>query len=265
MGNADQTPVYFDMPSECTITTKGAKQVVIRSSGNEKSRITVMLCCSADGFKLPPYVVLRRKTVPKKESFPPGMIVRANEKGWMNSELVLEWLKLVWLRRPGSMLRLPSMLVLDAFKGHTTPQVKEALKAARSDLVIIPGGMTSQLHPLDVSVNKVFKAHLREKYNLWLISEEHLLTPSGKRKRPSCGLLCSWVAAAWNAVDTEIIRKAFVKCCISNNPDGSEDHLIGRGEDDDEDPDDPTGGEDSSDSDTDRDYDHSESEVSEDE
>jgi hypothetical protein len=50
------------------------------------------------------------------------------------------------------------MLVLDAFKGHLTEKVKAvASNLLNTDLVIIPGGMTSQLQVFDVVVNKPFK------------------------------------------------------------------------------------------------------------
>ena len=62
IGNADQTPLNFDLPSEKTVSIKGARSVIMRSTGNEKNRFTVMLGCMADGTKLPPYVVFKRKT-----------------------------------------------------------------------------------------------------------------------------------------------------------------------------------------------------------
>lgn len=43
MGNADRTPVYFDMLSNVTVNKNGGKSVMIGSTGNETSRITVML------------------------------------------------------------------------------------------------------------------------------------------------------------------------------------------------------------------------------
>ncbi|KAK6324489.1 hypothetical protein J4Q44_G00038310 [Coregonus suidteri] len=54
------------------------------------------------------------------------------------------------------------------------------------DLVIIPGGMTSQLQVLDVVVNKPFKDNLRKKYTEWLLSGNHALTPTGKIQKPCC-------------------------------------------------------------------------------
>lgn len=144
MGNADQTPVFFDMPTSVTVHKRGDKSVIVKSTGNEKSRVTVMLTCLADGTKLPPYVILKRKTLPK-DPMPAGIIVRAQEKGWMESRLVVDWLKVVWVRRPGGLRRRRYMLVLDAFHGHVTDEVKKQVKELNGDLVIIPGGMTSQL------------------------------------------------------------------------------------------------------------------------
>jgi hypothetical protein len=46
------------------------------------------------------------------------VIVRAQQKGWMTEELMLEWLKIVWGRRLRAFSNQPSMLVLDAFKEH---------------------------------------------------------------------------------------------------------------------------------------------------
>ncbi|KAJ8412737.1 hypothetical protein AAFF_G00116880 [Aldrovandia affinis] len=144
MGNADQTPVFFDMPTSVTVHKKGDKSVIVRSTGNEKSRVTLMLACLADGTKLPPYLILKRKTVPK-EAMPAGIIVRAQAKGWMETELVVDWLKVVWGRRRGGLRKRRNMLILDAFRGHLTEPVKKQVKAMNGDLVIIPGGMTKSI------------------------------------------------------------------------------------------------------------------------
>lgn len=59
IGNADETPVWFDMPSSTTITQRGAKDVKLLTTGNQHSRFTVMLACTADGRKLPPFVIFK--------------------------------------------------------------------------------------------------------------------------------------------------------------------------------------------------------------
>lgn len=60
IGNADQTPVWFDMPSSRTVAEKGARQVRLLTTGNEHNRFTAMLCCTADGHKLPPFLIFSR-------------------------------------------------------------------------------------------------------------------------------------------------------------------------------------------------------------
>ena len=83
----------------------------------EKLRLTVMLAATADGRKLPSLLILKRKTLPKSEAFPKDVIVRAQQKGWMTEELMLEWLKIIWGRRPRAFLNQPSMLVFMHSKG----------------------------------------------------------------------------------------------------------------------------------------------------
>jgi hypothetical protein len=35
MGNADKTPVFFDMPAHTTVDTKGSKSVLVKTTGHE--------------------------------------------------------------------------------------------------------------------------------------------------------------------------------------------------------------------------------------
>lgn len=44
------------------------------STGHDKDRFTVMLACLGDGTKLPPYVVFKRKTLPKNLNFPKEVV-----------------------------------------------------------------------------------------------------------------------------------------------------------------------------------------------
>uniref|UniRef100_A0A1A8E7J6 DDE-1 domain-containing protein n=1 Tax=Nothobranchius kadleci TaxID=1051664 RepID=A0A1A8E7J6_NOTKA len=86
------------------------------------------------------------------------------------------------------------MLNMDAFRGDLTDAVKAQVRKMNGDLVIIPGGMKSQLQLLDVVVNKPFKDSLRRRYTKWLLYES--------------------------------IITGFKKCCISNALDGSEDDVL---------------------------------------
>ena len=104
------------------------------------------------------------------------------------------------------------MLVLGAFHGHLTEPVKGQVRAMNGDLVIIPGGMTSQLQVLDVVVNKPFKDNLRKKYTEWLLSGNHALTPTGKIQKPSVRLPCEWILHALDAVSSEHHHPMHLQC-----------------------------------------------------
>lgn len=230
IGNADETPVYFEMPLDTTIEKTGSSSVSVLTGGNTKLCVTVLLCALADGTQLRPYVILKRKTLPKIH-LPAGVVVRAHENAWMNSDLFVDWVKTVWEKRPGAMLAKRSMLVLDSFRGHTTEEVKDRLSRNGTDLVVIPGGMTSMLQPLDVSLNKPFKAHVKRYYAEWMAEGLYDLTPTGRVRRPDIALFCKWIVEAWKAIPGEMVRKSFKKCCITNNMDGTEDDLVHNSED----------------------------------
>lgn len=151
----DETPVQFDMLSNYTVDLRGTKTVTVKSTGHEKSRFTVVLSCLANGVKLKPMVIFKRKLMPKIK-FPPGIIVHVQENGWMDENGVKKWLNEVWDKRPQNFNNW-SLLVWDMFRSHLTDSVKSELKDKRTNQAVIPAGLTSMLQPLDVSLNKPFK------------------------------------------------------------------------------------------------------------
>jgi len=54
-----------------------------------------MLACMADGTKLKPYIIFKCKTAPKNVEFPIGIIVRFQQKGWMDDALFRDWIDIV--------------------------------------------------------------------------------------------------------------------------------------------------------------------------
>ena len=90
MANANEMAIYLDMPPNYMLERKDEEEVLLKTTGCEKFRLTVMLAATADGRKLPPLLILKRKTLPKSEAFPKDIIVRAKEKGWKTEELMLD-------------------------------------------------------------------------------------------------------------------------------------------------------------------------------
>ena len=61
IGAMDETPVWLDMVGDDTIEHIRAKSIPVKSTGNEKARVTVVLAAKANGQKLPPMIVFKGK------------------------------------------------------------------------------------------------------------------------------------------------------------------------------------------------------------
>ena len=110
IANMDETPLTFDMPPNRTINKTGEKTVKIRTTGNENNRVTVVLACCGDRSKLKPVVIFKRKTIPKINNTH-GVVVSAQEKGWMDSNQIKTWIEKAWRSRLGGLGRRKSLLV----------------------------------------------------------------------------------------------------------------------------------------------------------
>jgi hypothetical protein len=55
----------------------------------------MMVAVTADGHNLLQFGILRRTTFPT-DTFPPEIIVRVQDRGWMTEDLILEWLNVAW-------------------------------------------------------------------------------------------------------------------------------------------------------------------------
>ena len=155
--------------------------------------------------------------MPKGLIFPQGIHVGAQAKGWMDEELVKDWLCTVWAKVGGLMRKL-NLLVWDSFR--------------QTDVAVIPGGMTSILQPLDVGMSKPFKDHLRQRWNKRMLDGEHSFIPAGRIRKPDLQLICKWILESWEAISPMTVRQSFLKCCITNAIDRTEDDLLWQDEDD---------------------------------
>ncbi|GBC34339.2 pogo transposable element with KRAB domain [Rhizophagus irregularis DAOM 181602=DAOM 197198] len=121
------------------------------------------------GTKLPLICIFKGKQLSKGEKIPPGVVVWFQDKGWMDSELMnryIDYLGDEINKRTGA--RAPKLMVYDSFRGYLEKSVKEKFRDYGFDLGIILGGLTSLCQPLDVAINKPFKANLRKEWHLWM-------------------------------------------------------------------------------------------------
>lgn len=211
--NMDEVSMSFDVPTTRTVSERGVKTVHIATTGNERNSFTVVLGCTADGRKLKPLIIFKRLTMPR-EKFPNDLVVVCNKKGWMNEEVMKTWISKCFRTRPGAFFTKKSLLILDSMSTHRLESIKTSLNCASTHLAFIPGGLTSKLQPLDISVNHPFKSFIRKKWNEWMKSGDHTFTKSGKQRKASLTEICEWVVTAWQEIQNSTIINGFVKAGI---------------------------------------------------
>lgn len=234
--NMDEVPLTFDIPVNRTVEKTGTRTVSIRTTGNEKSSFTVVLGCQANGQKLLPMVIFKRKTLPK-EKFPAGVIIKANPKGWMDEEKMSEWLREIYVKRPdGFFHKSPSLLICDSMRAHLTDAVKNKVKQTNSELAIIPGGLTKELQPLDIGVNRAFKVKLRAAWEQWMTEGEHTFTKTGRQRRATYATICQWIVDAWAKISVSTVVRAFTKAGIITELPGNSNDTDSDSDNDERDP-----------------------------
>lgn len=88
----DETPVWFEQVSNTTIDTRGGKEILIKSTGHNKVRLTVVLTACSDETKLEAYVIIPRKRAIKDVEQISDVICRYNTKSWMHDSLATDYL-----------------------------------------------------------------------------------------------------------------------------------------------------------------------------
>ena len=116
----------------------------------------------ADGWKLNPFVVFKGVQLVAELNSIPGVVVALSKNGWINEKLTNDWVKRVW----GVFSFEKRLLVWDAYKCHLLESVKhEVQRATNTDIVMIPGGLTSLVQPAHVCWNKPFKEAYHHLYD----------------------------------------------------------------------------------------------------
>jgi len=214
--NVDQTPVWLNMASSGlkTIDSKGAKKVtMLRPEGNPREKVSIILACSRNGKKLPPAIVVKSGRQKPRLRLVNGVLVFMNPATSMcNSRIMTQWMQIMM-----SDTKSKCLLILDSFSGHLTTEVADTCKSLNIVRAVIPGGMTSQLQPLDISVNRSFKSKMRKSFQFEFERRADFI-----QGRTAMEQNLQWITLAtrraWNAVDASTIKAGFHRALSEINP-----------------------------------------------
>lgn len=232
--NLDETPLPFEYLSGHTYNTIGAKTIWVKDTKSvwDRRQASLVLCVFADGInRIPPMVLFHGLgTVYEKESpkYHPGVLVEFNATAYMNDKLFLKYIELYLLPALGSGNK-PSLFALDLCSSHKTPAVLDSLRSHKIIPTLIPGGCTSLIQPLDVSINKPLKARIRDLTDEAILDCENA-TDFEKWSVGDRRVLTTWcVGDAWYQFCIEkqhLVKRVFRKVGLSLPIDGSADHEL---------------------------------------
>ena len=154
---------------------EGSKQVAITGL-DDKRQITNVLAETLSAKLLPLQVIYQGTTSQchPKVNFPKDWDITHSQNHWSNTTTMKDYISNIlvpYIEAVKEELDLPvrqrALMLLDAFKAHKVPEVIQNMKGNYIEVVFVPGGCTSELQPLDIAGNLVFKNALGDKFTEW--------------------------------------------------------------------------------------------------
>lgn len=155
IANLDETALFFRAIPRKTLNKKGDK---CYGGKHSKERLTVMLCCFADGKFEKPLVIGKSQNPRcfkglKKANLPVSWY--ANQKAWMTAAIMEQFL--VQLNKKMVIQKRKIILFLDNASSHPN------LKLSNIQLVFLPPNTTSKTQPLDQGIINAIKVQYRKR------------------------------------------------------------------------------------------------------
>ena len=120
--NCDESGLPLTPHPPQVVVPKGVKHPIAISTG-DRSQMTVLACCSAGGYVIPPFVIFDRKTL-KPEMVVgevPGTMYGLSSNGWIDTERFEQWFMHHFLAYAPP--TCPLLLLLDGHSTHYQPAV----------------------------------------------------------------------------------------------------------------------------------------------
>ena len=206
--NSDETMIRLAMPPKKTNNIKGEKQVLVKSNkAHERMGATVIhlrCCCSITGEKKPATIVMKNRKefserLLSELTIPANVNLCSSKSGWMNKSLLTSWYSQNFTGNENHIIDVAGAHKAETFTKHTL----------NDNIIYIPAGCTDTLQPLDVSVNKAFKDHIRHYYRITKMSKMSSLSQSYRQH------MINAVSYSWDKITTEIIKNGFEKSGIT--------------------------------------------------
>lgn len=177
--NYDESNLSDDPGKKLMIFKRGIKYPD-NVTNFSKSAVSIMLCISASGVCLPPYVVYKANNIwdtwriggPKGKPFcsnkccSRGSRYNRSNHGWFDAVCFVDWFKMCFLPHA---LEIPGAKALlgDNLSSHFTPEVLNLCKEHNIRFICLPPNATHLCQPLDISFFGPMKKAWRKILHDW--------------------------------------------------------------------------------------------------
>ena len=139
--------------------------------------------------------------------YPERMIYACQDNAWMDERVMLMWVEMVLKpyvdTAPQNVVPL---LFLDSYHCCMMNLVVNAIQELGVEVEHIPGGCTSLSQPVDIGINKPFKAFLHKAWEKWMIDEG---IRCGTTSPPTRELIAKWAAHVKDQIKETHIRNTW--------------------------------------------------------
>ena len=203
--SADETAFFWKQLCTHTINEKGQ---ICHGSTIFKDRISIILCASCLGEKIPPLVIGKAEN-PRcfkdqdRNSF--GIHYVSNKKGWMTKNLFNTLLE-VWDKKLISDNR-KILLFVDNLSGNRVDADFSNIK-----VIFFPSNTTSHLQPLDAGLIFILKTKYKSLLQSKIVANVPLVDVSLNLKATSLLDAVKLIGLSWAEIEPDSVKKCFLKC-----------------------------------------------------
>lgn len=223
--NMEEKACFLEMNTDTTIDFVGKKSIEIITKGSDKYRISVLLSVTGNGQKLPALVIVKgqeAKTIEKKLNTlyyvkNSELFIWCQKDRWCTSDIFCYWIREVFLPYEKFVCD-KCILIIDSATYHKSNESIDILNKYNINYIFIPPGMTPELQPLDISVNKIFKDNIKLRFEEQRICYDKL-NPKVKLTTARLNLI-DYIYNIWkndNIISRDIIINGFKHACLINN------------------------------------------------
>ena len=165
--NYDETNVTDDPGSKKVLVPRGARRIE-RVQEHSKMAISIMVCGSASGELLPPFVIYKAQNCYENwtKNGPTGTKYDVSKSGWFDSRTFELWFMNVFIPHVAK-LDGRKVLVGDNLASHFSPDVVEMAHNHDIYFTALPPNSTHLTQPLDVAVFRPMKVERRTVLDNW--------------------------------------------------------------------------------------------------